>query len=123
MEYLANFHLEIVYRPGKLAVVPDALSRLSSMVFEPGWGARLARAQFDPSDVEMSRLVALARSDDARFRVRGEGDMSLLYRVGDTSDRLVLPALGGFRELALREVHDTLLGGHLGHRKTLAALQ
>ncbi len=70
----------------------------------------------------MSRLVVLARGVDARFCVRGEEGSQLLYRVGDTVDRLVLPATGGFRELALREVHDTLLGGHLGHRKTLAAL-
>lgn len=54
-------------------MVPDALSRLSSVVYEPGWSVRLARAQFDPEDSEMAWLVGLARGDDARFRVRGEG--------------------------------------------------
>lgn len=126
MEYLANFHLRIEYRPGKAAVVPDALSRLGSMVFEPGWAGRVAKGQFDPADTVMARLVALARGDDARFRVRGEGPVSLLYRTGtssDSGDRLVLPEAGGFRQLAMREVHDATLGGHMGHRKTLAALQ
>lgn len=44
MEYLANFHLEIEYRPGVAGVAPDALSRLHSMVFEPGWASRVSRA-------------------------------------------------------------------------------
>ena len=44
MEYLANFHLEIEYRPGAAGVAPDALSRLHSMVFEPGWASRVSRA-------------------------------------------------------------------------------
>ena len=102
--------------------MPDALSRLASMVFEPGWAGRLARAQFDPTDPVLSCLVALAKGADARFRVRGEGPASLLYRTGEAGDRLVLPTTGGFLQLAMQEVHDATLGGHLGHRKTLAAL-
>lgn len=49
--------------------------------------------------------------------------MELLYRVTDEGDRLVIPASGGLREVLLGELHDSLLAGHLGARKTLHALQ
>lgn len=49
MEKLSEFKLEIQYRDGREAVVPDALSRvdfsrLSSLIMEPGWLVRLERA-------------------------------------------------------------------------------
>ena len=51
------------------------------------------------------------------------GDLDLLYRVTDGGDRLVIPASGGLRQVLLGELHDSLLAGHLGARKTLQALQ
>ena len=44
MEKLSEFHLDIRYRAGKEAVVPDALSRIHTLVLEPGWLAKVARA-------------------------------------------------------------------------------
>ena len=103
-------------------VVPDALSRLATVTVEPSWLARVSRAQFDPSDREMARLVARARGTDGQFRIR-EGAMPLLYRVPwSGADQLVLPATGGFRDTALAELHDSALAGHLGAYKTAAAL-
>ncbi len=45
MGKLAEFHLDIRYRAGPDAVVPDALSRVCTLVCEPGWLARVSRAQ------------------------------------------------------------------------------
>lgn len=44
MEKLSEYHLDIRYRAGPEAVVPDALSRIHTLVVEPGWLARVARA-------------------------------------------------------------------------------
>ena len=35
---------------------------------------------------------------------------------------LVVPRTGGFRNLLVSELHDSLLAGHLGARKTFLAL-
>ena len=37
MEYLSAYKLEFVYCPGSDAAVPDALSRLHTVVVEPSW--------------------------------------------------------------------------------------
>ena len=44
LEFLGAFHLVFDYRPGRDAAVPDFLSRISSVVVEPGWLTRVARA-------------------------------------------------------------------------------
>ena len=44
LEFLGAYKLEFVYRPGVEAVVPDFLSRLCTVVVEPGWVERVARA-------------------------------------------------------------------------------
>ena len=48
--------------------------------------------------------------------------MQLLYRVHDGREVLVIPAVGGLRELLMSELHDSLLAGHFGTRRTLRAL-
>jgi hypothetical protein len=73
----------------------------------------------DVGDVEISRLRAKAESDDERFRLRD----GVLYRVGTPTDRLVIPAARGLRELLLAEIHEALMSGHLGPYKTVKALQ
>ena len=37
MEYLSAYKFDFVYRPGSDAAVPDALSRLHTVVVEPSW--------------------------------------------------------------------------------------
>ena len=39
------FELEFVYHLGKEAHVPDFLSRIATVVVEPGWLGQVARAQ------------------------------------------------------------------------------
>ncbi len=72
-EKLSRFQLEIVYRKGCDAVVPDALSRradLATLIVEPSWLVRVARAQQDPDDVEMCHLRTRAASTDGAFVLR-----------------------------------------------------
>lgn len=82
MEKIAPYALEIEYRPGPQAVVPDALSRvpgaelvdaadrlssterarevsaarLTSLVYEPGWLCRVHRLMWESEDQETVSL-------------------------------------------------------------------
>lgn len=71
----------------------------------------------------MAGLLRQGAGSDARFTLRRVGDMDLLYRVQDSREILVIPAVGGLRELLLAELHDSLMAGHFGVRRTLRALQ
>ena len=120
VQFLEQYKLDFVYRPGREAAVPDFLSRIATVVVEPGWVARVARAQH--SDPLLSGLLSRARGDDPTFHLRGGGDTPVLYRVSHGREQLVLPATGGFRQLVLSELHESKLGGHLDATRTLAAL-
>ena len=73
MESLAETRPAILYREGKAAVVPDALSRrpqpteepsqglLSTLVVEPSFLQRVSVATFEGSDPDMATLVERAR--------------------------------------------------------------
>ena len=73
--------------------------------------------------MDLAPLISRARGQDPTFRLRGGGEHPVLYRVLDSHEVLVLPAAGGFREMVLRELHDSALGGHMGAEKTYVALQ
>ena len=45
VQFLEQYKLDYVYRPGREAAVPDFLSRIATIVVEPGWVALVARAQ------------------------------------------------------------------------------
>ena len=109
------------YRPGVEAAVPDALSRLGTVLVEPGWLPRVCRAQRE--DSELAPLLQRAASQDGHYVLRGSGSEPALYRCTTSGERLVLPRQGGFRELLLHELHDAGAGGHLGVQKTLELLQ
>ena len=101
--------------------MPDFLSRIVTVVVEPGWLGRVACAQHCAP--ELSTFLLAARGQDPTFVLRGSGEFLVLYHVSAGHDQLVLPAAGGFRELVLAELHDSSLGGHLDSRHMLAALQ
>ena len=90
--------------------MPDFLSRIATVVVEPGWLGQVVRAQHCAPELNT-------------FVLRGGGEFHVLYRVSAGHDQLVLPAAGGFCELVLAELHDTRLGGHLDSRCTLVALK
>lgn len=70
----------------------------------------------------MAALRERASSDAGDFRLVDCSGMTLLYRVTTRGDRLVIPATQGLRTALLTEMHDALLSGHLGARKTSLAL-
>jgi RNase H-like domain found in reverse transcriptase len=86
IEWLGEFSLTWQYRPGTEGVAPDALSRIMTMVVEPGWLARVYRAQVDATDDEMSRLRAKATTVDGGFRLVNQEGLSLLYRCTGTGN-------------------------------------
>mgnify|MGYP000326743996 CR=1 FL=1 len=120
MQFLEQYKLAYVYRPGREAAIPDFLSRIATIVVEPGWVARVARAQH--SDSSLGGLFSRARGDDPTFHLRGGEDSPVLYRVSHGREQLVLPVTGGFRQLVLSELHDSKLSGHLDATHTLSAL-
>ena len=120
VQFLEQYKLDYVYHPGREAAVPDFLSHIATIVVEPGWVARVARAQH--SDLLLACLLTRACGDDPTFHLRGGGDTPVLYQVSHGREQLVLPATGGFCQLVLSELHDSKLGGHLDATRTLAAL-
>ena len=121
MEFLSAYKLSFEYRPGHEAVVPDVLSYLHTVVLEPSWLPRVSRCQH--SDPELAPLIVCAQSNDGHFCLHGGGEHPTLYRVLNDYEALMLPAKGAFREIVICELHDSALGGHLGAKKTLLALQ
>jgi RNase H-like domain found in reverse transcriptase len=67
IEWLGEFSLTWQYRPGKEGVAPDALSRIMTMVVEPGWLARGYRAQVASEDEETSWWCARVGLVDGYF--------------------------------------------------------
>ena len=120
VQFLEQYKLNYVYHPGREAAVPDFLSRIATVVVEPGWVARVAHAQH--SDPLLACLLTHAHGVDPTFHLHWGGDTPVLYRVSHGHEQLLLPATGGFRQLVLAELHDSKLGGHLDATHTLAAL-
>ena len=90
-------------------------------MLEPGWLTRVTRAQRE--DPELAPFLKRAASQDGQFVLRGSHAEPALYHCTTSGDRLVLPKQGGFRELVLRELHDSPIGGHFGAQKTLELVQ
>ena len=63
-----------------------------------------------------------AKSENAGFTMRQVGELELCYRVAQGKELLVIPRGYGLRRMLLEEVHGSLVGAHLGVRKTTAAL-
>ena len=61
-QHLEQQKLEYVCRPGKEAAVPDFLSCIATVVVEPGWVARVARAQH--SDLFLACFLTCAHGVD-----------------------------------------------------------
>ena len=120
MQFLEQYKLDYVYHPGREAAVPNFLSRIATIVVEPGWVACVACDQhFDPS---LACLLTRARGVDPTFHLHGGEDTPVLYHVSHGHEQLVLPVTGGCCQLVFSELHDSKLGGHLDATHTLAAL-
>ncbi|MBW0502863.1 hypothetical protein O181_042578 [Austropuccinia psidii MF-1] len=147
-EFLSEFNFSITYRPGRLATLPDALSRWDNVYPERGedfisknpmnFQQLINQDKVQPSiyfavKVEsFSNLIysiqkALSQHSQYRSILRelGKGKSNQDYSLDSSSqlllfkDRVVVPNVTTIQLSLLQKRHDSPLAGHPGPEKTL----
>ncbi|XP_013594832.1 PREDICTED: uncharacterized protein LOC106302997 [Brassica oleracea var. oleracea] len=118
-DFLAEFDYTLEYKPGKVNVVADALSRKAELAaMSQVEGTIMARIreglERDPVAKEMVKLSNEGKVH--RFWVED----GLLYTKGR---RLYVPKWESLRRDIIRECHDTRWPGHPGQKRTMALVE
>jgi len=120
---LADYNYEIIYQPGKLNVVADALSRMPTQE---------ANAVSEFSVPELKQMIRESYLEDKeasaiKSRIENLGEdhkgnfelvEDLLYLTEGETKRLWVPNNDRLRTSILQEFHETTFSGHLGASKT-----
>ncbi|MBW0548901.1 hypothetical protein O181_088616 [Austropuccinia psidii MF-1] len=147
-EFLSEFHFSITYRPGRLATLPDALSRRDNVYLERGEdfiskNAMSFHQLIKKDEVQPSRYFAVKVESfsnfidsiqrklwqDSQYRSIleefGKGKSIQDYSLDSSShlllfnDRVVVPNDPTIQHNILQKRHDSPLAGHRGQGKTL----
>jgi hypothetical protein len=140
--FFADFDFVIKYRPGRSAVLPDALSRkeeyeltkedkaVERQMFKPGVIVNAVRELDRKVSFEMFDLEDLKKElkEDELFKekMNMELDPTKKWKIVDDllywGEKLYLPK-GECREKVLKWFHDSKVGGHYGARKTIEMIR
>ncbi|MBW0534503.1 hypothetical protein O181_074218 [Austropuccinia psidii MF-1] len=151
-EFISEFHFTITYRPGRLATLPDALSRQDGMYPERGVDFirknpqnfhqeikqdGIQESRFFSIKVEIFSDIVDSIQKEVWLDKEYKGILKQLERgesVSDCSlkpqaklllfkDRVVVPRNEEIQLNILQKRHDSLLAGHPGQEKTLKLIK
>jgi hypothetical protein len=130
LEFLQQFEFDIEYKPGRLNVVADALSRRSDHQPAPSPPAELNHLVSSASSIasDVLQRVRAAYDDDpvCRDLLSPTAARGTLYTVRNnlifSGNQLYIPASSALKAELMKEAHDSALGGHVGVVKTLDVL-
>ncbi|MBW0565431.1 hypothetical protein O181_105146, partial [Austropuccinia psidii MF-1] len=151
-EFLSKFHFSITYHPGRLATLPDALSRWDNMYPERGVDFISKNPQnfhqvLKQNEIKESRLFSIKvevfsdlvdQIKKAVWQDKDYKEISKQLERGESisdytlepqakllliKDRVVIPSNHELQFDILQKRHDSPLGGHPGQEKTLKLIK
>jgi hypothetical protein len=142
LDRLSEYQFTIVYKPGRLNTVADALSRRPAVATATEEANAISTVQAREDVLEQIRAgyerdafftgvksilegvgegyEPRMRKTTKRFKLTQNG---LLYEMRGSEPRLCIPADNKLRGQILHDHHDAAIAGHLGEEKTLASVK